>query len=386
LKTKQIEFEKSCDRPRPVLRPQFAVHSENSVGVSVCIALNKEGVLKQKGLLTVVGSLDISQFWPAAKGTSSSDGDTVHLKVDPNNSFLFSASPTLKPKVTKKFIGAVVNDRGKLKKVITAKDEIKIRLQGIDTPELHFPVIGKFHPSKKGKFANEFRQPFGAGAANALHHHLKGLVGAGGGTVIHATFVTQISQPNDAIDSHGRFVGDIIVGTSAPTSVNTWLVENGWAYPLLYDSMTATEVQTILKAWSAGKSLGARPGKAFAKALQPFDPTMNVGNAKLPDAGKVNFPKIFRRQATFWSQVAGPLTAAEFVTLINKGLARKPDTAYPTPYFLSHIGKLDPKKRVKFASQIGAQGQALFTPADPVFREDPATLLDASGKPVRGWA
>jgi endonuclease YncB( thermonuclease family) len=340
--------------------------------------------MQPKGLLTVVGSLDISQFWPATKGNASSDADTVHLKVNPNSSFVFAPSPGATPKPTTKYIGAYVFDHGK-KNVITSKSEIKIRLQGIDAPELHYPVITTWHPSKKGKYGNDFRQPFGAGAANALHQYLQGSVGPGGSTVIYATFVTHVDHPGDAIDSHGRFVGDIIVGTSTGKSINTWLVENGWAYPLLYDSMTATEVQTIVNAWKTGRTIAARAGKAFEKALQPFDPLKNVNNATLPDGGKVNFPKIFRRQATFWAEVAGPLTPQEFVKLLNKGLSGKPDTAYPLDYFLSHIDKLDPKKRVTLVSKIGPQGQALFKPEDLVFREDPSTLLDASGKKVTSW-
>jgi endonuclease YncB( thermonuclease family) len=341
--------------------------------------------MEPKGLLTVVGSLDISQFWPATKGGTSSDGDTVHLKVDPNTSFLFSSSPGAKPKLTKKFTGAFVNDRGKQKKVITAKSEIKIRLQGIDTPELHYPVIAKFDPSKKGKFGNEFRQPFGAGAANALHDHLKGFVGSAGGTVIHATFLTHIDHPNNAVDSHGRFVGDIIVGTTNGQSINTWLVEKGWAFPLFYDSMTAKEVQTLLDAWKTGRNIAARPGKAFQKVLQPFDPNRNVKNAKLPDGGKLNFPKIFRRQGTFWAQVPGPLTGAEFVALLKKGQTGKSDKAYPLAYFLSHTNNLDRKKRVDLTSKIGAQGQTLFKPEELVFSEDPSTLFGADGKKVGGF-
>jgi len=206
-----------------------------------------------KGLLTVVGSLDISQFWPATKGNNSSDGDTVHLKVDPNTSFLHSASPSAKPKLTKVYAGAYVIDHGLRKRVVTSKSEIKIRLQGIDTPELHYPVIAKWDPSKKG-MAAEFRQAYGASAANALHAYLKTLL-TGPETFLHATFVTRIDSAADAIDSHGRFVGDIVIGTTASKSINTWLVENGWAYPLFYDSMTADEINTLLTAWKAGKLL-----------------------------------------------------------------------------------------------------------------------------------
>lgn len=338
-----------------------------------------------KGLLTVVGSLDISQFWPATKGNNSSDGDTVHMKVEPATSFLFSPSGSARPKGTTKFMGAYVNDRGKKKVVITKKNEIKIRLQGIDTPELHYPVIAKWHPSKKGKFANEFRQPYGAGAADVLHEYLKGGAGSGSKTILPVTFVTRIHRPGDAVDSHGRFVGDVIVGTSSGKSINTWLVENGWAFPLLYDSMTADEVRTIVGAWKVGRKKAGRPGKVIQKVLQPFDPKRNVRNAKLPDGAKLNFPKIFRRQAAFWAQVAGPLTPAEFVKQITKKQKGKPDAAYLLGYFLSHIDRLDRKQRVSLKDKIGPQGQMLFNPEDLVFSEDPSTLLDANGKKVTSW-
>src|SRR5215467_1869761 len=104
--------------------------------------------MQPKGLLTVVGSLEISQFWPETQGPNSSDGDTVHLKVNPQTSFLFSSSPGKHPQTTQKFVGAFVIDGAKKPKVITSKSEVKIRLQGIDTPELHYPVIGKPDPSK----------------------------------------------------------------------------------------------------------------------------------------------------------------------------------------------------------------------------------------------
>jgi endonuclease YncB( thermonuclease family) len=338
-----------------------------------------------KGMLTVVGSLDISQFWPASKGNNSSDGDTVHLKVDPTTSFLFSSAPGKKPKVAKAFVGAYVVDHNQKKNVITSKSEIKIRLQGIDTPELHYPVIGagKWDPSKK-PLASEYRQPYGAGAANALHAYLQTFI-TGGGTMLHARFVTQIDKPADAIDSHGRFVGDIVIGTAASKSINTWLVENGWAYPLFYDSMTAAEVNTLVSAWNNGKTLAARPGKSIQKPLQPFNPSVNVNNAKLPDGGKLNYPKIFRRQAAFWTQIPGTLSGADFFAKLKKGQKGKSDLAYPLAYFLANITKLKPKNRVPLWSKIGAQGQSNFAPPDLVYKEDASRLLKANGQPVTGF-
>jgi endonuclease YncB( thermonuclease family) len=336
-----------------------------------------------KGLLTVVGSLDVSQFWPASKGTASSDGDTVHLKVDPNNSFLYAGAPGTSPKVTKAYVGAYALDQGKKKNVITSKSEIKIRLQGIDAPELHYPVIGTRDPSKKGK-GDEFRQAYGASAAKALHDYLQGKI-TGSGTVIHANFVTQIDHPADAIDSHGRFVGDVVVGTAGSESINTWMVKSGWAYPLFYDSMTAGEINTLLAAWKLGKGITGRAGKNFQRPLLPFDPSVTVNNAKVPDPGKVNFPKLFRRQATFWASIPGPLSATQFAAMLAKGAKGKSDRAYPLAYFLANITKLDPKKRVTLSSQIGAQGQAKFDPPDLVYKEDPSSLYSASGKKVTSW-
>jgi endonuclease YncB( thermonuclease family) len=341
--------------------------------------------MKPKGLLTVIGSLDISQFWPATKGANSSDGDTIHLKVDPATSFLFKTSPRAKPKITRKFIGAFVMDHGRKKKAITSKNEIKIRLQGIDTPELHYPAIGKVHPSKRGTYTNEFRQPFGASAANALHKYLQSFLEPGSGTVIHATFITQINTANEAVDSHGRFVGDVLVGTAAAQSINTWLVANGWALPLFYDSMTDKEVQTLVDAWKLGKKITARPEKSLRRPLQPFVPGRNVGNAKLPDRAKLNIPKIFRRQAQFWTEVAGPLTPSDFVDRLNKGIKGKPDAAFPLDYFLKNFKHLDPKRRVSLVDKISSKGKTLFSPEQLVFKEDPATLLGANEEPVKGW-
>jgi len=336
--------------------------------------------MEPKGLLTIVGSIDVSQFWPATQGNTSSDADTVHMKVNPDTSFLFSASPGAKPKITTSFKGAYVFDHGR-KTVITGKSEIKIRLQGVDAPELHFPTIEKPAPGKKN---GEFRQPYGASAAKALHDYLMGFA-TGGTPQVYANLVTHVDRPGDAVDSHGRFVGDIIVGTAGGKSINTWLAENGWAYPMFYDSMTAAEVKTLLNAWKIGRKIGGRAGKAIAYSLQTFDPSRTVGNAALPDGGKLNYPKIFRRQSSFWVQAGDGLTPADFKQMLAASRKGKPDTAYLTDYFLKNIQNPDKKMRIKLADKIQADGRINFKPEDLVFTEDPSELLDSSGHKVTSW-
>jgi len=82
--------------------------------------------------------------------------------------------------------------------------------------------------------------------------------------------------------------------------------------------------------------------------------------------------------------VPGPLMSEEFAAMLDKGLTGKPDTAYPLDYFLANIEHLNPKKRVKFADKVGAQGQMLFKPEGLVFREDPSTLFAANGTKITG--
>ena len=207
----------------------------------------------------------------------------------------------------------------------------------------------------------------------------------GGGAIIRATFVTRIDHPADAIDSHGRFVGDILVGTGVGLSINTWLVAQGWAFPLLYDSMTDAEVKTIITAWKVGRTRTSRPGKSFQKPLQPFDPTKNVGNAKLPDRGRLNFPKIFRRQATFWATVAGPLSPAQFVTLLRKGQAGKPDTAYLPGVFPQQHRSSQSEEAGQTDRSDWISGADALQAGRPGVSVRSSTLRKANGKEVKRW-
>lgn len=47
------------------------------------------------------------------------------------------------------FTGAYVLDFGRHHRVITSKRTIKIRLQGVDTPERHYPVLSAWPESKR---------------------------------------------------------------------------------------------------------------------------------------------------------------------------------------------------------------------------------------------
>ncbi|HEX3855007.1 MAG TPA: thermonuclease family protein [Polyangiaceae bacterium] len=180
------------------------------------------------GLLEIQGTLEVSQFWPA--GTS--DGDTARVAM---NQVTFDGT------VTHAFEGAHVHGRIN-RAVIDGNGAITVRMQGIDAPELHYlPAVSK---AKAKKPNANFRQYYGRAAAAALG----GFVSVLGKTQVNCRVVTQVSEPNDVFDMYGRFIGDVIVtGTDGnEVDLNLWMVQNGWAFPTFYTSMTKDEI-TVAK-------------------------------------------------------------------------------------------------------------------------------------------
>src|SRR5262245_39485810 len=124
------------------------------------------------GLLRVKGTIDIKQFWPTGKSPNIlSDADTVHVQVKPSTSFVFEGN------VTRAFDCAWITTRKNkdgtrspqyvIVSQNTSNAHIKIRLQGIDAPELHYRV-----DQKKA----EVRQNWGKRAAFELRKFLQSRV------------------------------------------------------------------------------------------------------------------------------------------------------------------------------------------------------------------
>ena len=155
------------------------------------------------GLLRVKGAIDINQFWPTGAGATLSDADTVHVRVDPATSFVFEGNPTrafdfawIKTRKNKD------GTRSPIYVIVSQQKptaHIKIRLQGIDAPELHYRV-----DQKKA----EVRQRWGKRAAAELRNMLKSRAT---GMQIDCHVETLVKSPNDVFDKYGRFIGDIII-------------------------------------------------------------------------------------------------------------------------------------------------------------------------------
>ena len=196
------------------------------------------------GLLKLRGTLDVAQFWP----TGQSDADTTKVIVTVHgNSFQFSDDGVTHFKTTHAFDDARVKGKSGTKTAIGQHGQVTIRLQGIDAPELHYPLpplgnkaglLAEQRDSYRALEKVEYRQYRGESSTAALGDLVHGL----GHVACEVT--TRVSSPNEVFDTYGRFIGDISVERDGHRTVlNDWLVANGWAFPTFYKSMTEAEIQ-----------------------------------------------------------------------------------------------------------------------------------------------
>lgn len=337
------------------------------------------------GLLRVKGTIDINQFWPTGKaGNILSDADTVHVQVNPATSFVFDGN------VTRAFDYAWIQTRKNkdgsrspiyiIVSQATATAHIKVRLQGIDAPELHYRVNQK---------QLEVRQHWGKRTTSELRKFLK--AGASG-TTIDCHVETVVNSPADVFDVYGRFVGDIMIAKgSSIVDVNHWLVEHGWAFPANYNSAQLDEISAINALWAKGK-----PGfkKSIVKRAVNEMYGLPAGKAgddpaeAAKDRGQLVFPKIFRRLVGFNEDSHGAASLSEFLGLpINKN-----DLVIDLAVFktLTPSQRANPTKKnsgvplIKLKDLVTSGNRFDGRPESLVFVEKPAVLKNSTGR-VTSW-
>lgn len=333
------------------------------------------------GLLRVKGTIDTGQFWP--QGTSDADTAVILVGVD---AFHFQQTAGGPFKTTHAFDGALVHGRQGAKAPIDNQGRVRVRLQGIDAPELHY------QPSPLGKslkatlpssvvdayraLCHKYRQHWAESAALALLN----FVSHSGKQKIACTVTTVVDEPTDVFDTYARLVGDIWIGQQ---NVNLWLVRQGWVYPSFYNSMKANEISAVLKAWSAGKTKG-RVAKALASKIGTLDfkllyragAGMNVVAGA--DQGSVLYPKIYRRLVTWSVEKKAGVTSQNFKQFVASG----GDKYLRLADFLA-----SGKNASQYAldTLLGAGGACNLRPESTVFVEDPNSQLKKDNRIVHTW-
>lgn len=333
-------------------------------------------------LLKIEGRIEIGQFWPG--GSSDADTTKIQLSVEPGAfSFDFDGQGFRRTDV---FEGAEARGTGRTQ-VISAARKVTVRLQGIDAPELHYRASGlrqsaEISSDERAAFnrlnREDRRQFFGETATVALADFLSTL----GADEIPCQFYSFVEAPGEAIDTYGRFVGNIMVGQGFLTDLNLWLTEEGWVFPTFYGSMADAEIRLFLEAMAKGKAKG-RVWANYSRDTRGFDAGLiyrgkGVAIDPAADVGPVVMPKIFRRLLAFNFEKAAGVRKGSFKAYLKE----RRDECFELEDFLeqgSNAARLTTLDRFMTGTRFRPE------PQDIVFREKPSSLFDANDMKITAF-
>jgi endonuclease YncB( thermonuclease family) len=344
------------------------------------------------GLLEFHGPIHFDQFYYQ---NGDSDADTVKVEVKVNSVRFRSSKNSPWKENLHVFDDAYI---GQTKVMTKKKHTITVRLQGIDAPELHYQAqrrgLKLTDMQKKKWMNNRFRQYWSAKAIHKLEQFVKKYVKAG--IIKNAYVFSRVDNPNDVFDVYGRFVGDIVISkdndgntsnNSNEKNINQWLVEEGWAVPTFYNSMTDEEIRILdLKGNQAMKN-SKGIWKDLSSNLVSFNPKLNTPRKgsridHKKDKGKLNVPKIFRRQVDYEVRKKANVSSntQSFISYLRN---QKRDKCYVTTDFLG--SPIDIKVR-HISEFLDQNNNIKFQPGQLVFKEDAsATLKNSRGKKITKW-
>jgi len=337
------------------------------------------------GTLKINGTIDVAQFWPMG----NSDADTTQLKINvSSNSFEFAEDDQTFYK-TNVYKNAVVTGKGGKKPAIKFSKRnktysINVRLQGVDAPELHYKAPPLTRNSvtdeireKYNEINEDFRQPFGENAAYALGSYLTSKADSNG--IVKAVFVSKnIDEPADALDTFGRFVGNILVGR---TDINLWLASEGWVIPTFYASMSESEIDAVIQACRKGAKKN-RALKNITYDCSHFEKDRilrkNVDDYEEgSDEGLVLVPKFFRRAVNYHVSKSSKIFKGSFIKFIQE--KAKHDLFMMLDEFLEHDAATADQYRI---DDYLEKNTFTLKIDRIVFKEGSSTLKNQSGKKI----
>ncbi len=331
------------------------------------------------GMLTIKNAkLKLAQF------TTTSDADSFRVDVS-QAAFEFAASATSAPVAVSLYAGAHI--KGTDSSPCIDKGVIRVRLQGVDAPELSFPPMFERYEVRKNysaeqrdefaRFNEKGQQPLADAARKALHAELVQRSGA----VADVVVTSRVNLPGDVFDTYGRFIGEVTVTQGAPPlNVNLWLIEQGWGFPAYYESMDAGEIQAIDTLTATARAAGRNVWGIFRKEIPPMTVNRRYSPAAsaAAHAPALTLPKLFRRQAVWWAGAqAGLWDVGLREYLVTKG----EELLLKSEYLKWGRGA----PRHKMSEFISEAGVLTVEPESMVFLEKSAILLNANGKEILSW-
>jgi endonuclease YncB( thermonuclease family) len=327
------------------------------------------------GIIKISGKILFSQFFgekTEIDGRSvwgGSDADTCKLTLN-SNPIKFQSSPDSSWQDNIRLFDKAFSyeeETGKRINIIgTDLDNskiIKIRLQGLDAPELHYRAIkgdtflydDKLSVFNTIKEAFDLRQAFGAKAANKLVEFLKEY--STNEKFVNAYALSSIDKPSQLIDKFGRAICDIYVYNDDENNginVNQWLVKEGWAFPDFYDSMSNEEITTLRKLGNDAGNQKAGMRNFLSNSLLDLDYNLLLDkeNAKQiidNENGKLNLPKFFRKQVDW--KILG--NSGSKVKNLKKFISNRKTICYKVDEFLEKRNNAEIYQLSDFISEDG---------------------------------
>jgi endonuclease YncB( thermonuclease family) len=240
------------------------------------------------GRLVLRGFFSTSQFYPQSLPKSASDADTLKVALATAHFVRPDGTAT---DIWKELSNAYYEDKedpaNPKKERVLNWGAVKARLQGVDAPELHYPV----------KMV-EYRQMRGAYVARRLNEALR----IYGEELQPCELVTRVDKPADAFDVYGRLICNVLIGPER-RDLNLFLLREGLVLPTIYNSMTKDEIEAVLSATKRGREANDSIWKQYSTKVAfdssvVFNKPYQVVDVETSDRGPFILPKLFRRVAT----------------------------------------------------------------------------------------
>jgi endonuclease YncB( thermonuclease family) len=349
------------------------------------------------GLVQVDGAIELSQFFPA--GRSDADTTNVRVRVDPT-SFryveAFGAAPINLGWVTT----ARVRGEGTHAVLSHIKgrggrppgDYLRVRLESVDAPELHFrptnplPIPTKTQREAFKRFNEEYRQWCAEMAVFRLVEHLDDLATNG---AVSCLVETEVVAPNEVFDAYGRFVGVIQLHSAAgPQRLNDWLLDRGLALPAFYSSARIDEIDRLTAIAVDASRNDRGVWDVYRNQIEAFDPDLRFRKLTgftrtdaAKDRRRFTTPKLFRRQAA-WE--AARLAKLPVATTLQEFLGSGTGNEYVTLEDFRLQG-LEAAPTRFLGDLIRSTSRLRLKPEQIIFKEKPSTLVDPDGELITDW-
>ncbi len=324
-------------------------------------------------LVVIAGTLNTKRFWP--EGTS--DADTIKLDITNGGFYYGVPHSNSKLRKTKVFDDAYCLVDDEKRPLVSDKGIVDIRLQGVDAPELHYPV--EFEDSDA--LTLHYRQYFGKTATVDLLSAL-----GGPNKKIDVEIWSYIDRPSDLFDAYGRAIGYAFTlnehGDSFDLNINEWLINNGLAFPTFYSTMQFEELEYFAHLSNQASRYKRGIWRHLTNEVRKSQLKLKFRYSdrkfdRDKDRGPVMFPKVFRR-ASRW------LRGMEIGEIDSKMTLQKFLKSQPTVTFsyLDDMVNFGPKYSIpiyKLEDVITGAGRISISPMRVVFYEKPSFVFNKRG-------